>query len=139
MTFPIRPVSPLSVTQHSMRAREDPELAAAAMQEKPTEATSLLSELLHRIGNAGTPTGAGYSAGVAMEASAHISRFVERAAIGPPPSKKSFARQLVYVGEVEKDLREQLGAATTDEKRWALGSALRVLVELKRFHNEPDK
>lgn len=139
MTFPIRPVSPISATQRSMRTREDPELAAAAMEKKPTEATSLLSELLDRIENVGGRPEVSYFNDPAAEASAQLSRFVERASIGPPPSRKSFARQLIHVGVLEEKLRAQLGAARTDEKREELGKALRTLVEVKRFRSDPTK
>lgn len=136
MTFPIRPVSPISATQRSMRTRQDPELAAAAMEKKPSEATSLLSELLDRIENEGSRPGVSYFSDPAAEALAQLSRFVESASNGPPPSRESFARQLIYVGHVEKNLRDQLGAARTDEKREELREALRTLVEVKRFRGD---
>ncbi|WP_146033473.1 hypothetical protein [Stenotrophomonas sp. VV52] len=136
MTFPIRPVSPISATQRSMRTRQDPELAAAAMEKKPSEATALLGELLDRIENEGSRPGVSHFIDPAAEASAQLSRVVESASNGPPPSRESFARQLIYVGEVEKNLREQLGAARTDEKREELREALQTLVKVKRFRGD---
>jgi hypothetical protein len=132
MTFPIRPVPPSSAIP-KVREQEDPKRAAAAMEENPEQAATLLSGLLLHIDNVDAPNGTGSRGTSAVMGTDAIRRFVAGTHVNPTPSRESFARLLISVRDVETELRGKMALAGTEEERQALWVALRTTVEVKRF------
>jgi hypothetical protein len=108
--------------------------AAKAMADAPTTAVTKLSDLLLLINNEGHKCGVGYASEPAFNAGTELQRVVDENATDPGRlTPEFFKAQLIRVGQLEPDLRRQLGAAQTDEARQVLREALSMVVRLQRF------
>lgn len=127
------PINPFSALWQKRRTDNHPQ-AAKAMAEKPTVAVKKLGELLLLINNEGHAHGLGYASRPALDAGTKLQRVVDRTTTDPTAlTPEFFEEQLIHVGQVEADLRRQLGRPQTEEARRLLGEGLALAVHLQRF------
>lgn len=126
-------INPFSALWQKLRTDTHPQ-AAEAMAKNPQEAVEKLGDLLLLINNKGHQHGVGYTSGPALDAGTELQRVVdERRTDATPLTPAFFKTQLMHVGQLEPDLRRQLGAAQTDAARQVLQEALSLTVRLQRF------
>jgi ribosomal protein L13E len=126
-------INPFSALWQKVRTDTHPQ-AAKAMAESPDEAVKKLGDLVLLITNKGHEHGVGYTSRPALDAGTELQRVVdERRTNVTPLTPEFFETQLMHVGQLEPDLRRQLGAAQTDAARQVLQEALALTVRLQRF------